>query len=448
MKKHLFHGQIVVFLLVLVGTIFAGPLVTCVVAQDFAGLPTAEKSDDKAAAKSDGTATAPTDSANGAMADAAAKPAGKTDAPNVGTAPAAESTMLEKLWKTLNLEVLLKNNGIKSWACLLGYIFAGMVLGKIASVLLARFASAREGVAAKLFSDMAGPTNLALITLGIFGGLLWLNLTPDLLEFSQKTVKLMFTIAVYWYLNNLIGMVDPLLHRLGRNSASALDKHVAPLVRRSLRVFLIILTVMYVLKDVFDKDIGAWLAGLGIAGIAVSLAAQDSLKNLFGSITIILDRPFKIGDRIICTGYEGVIEDIGFRSTKVRTNAGYLVSIPNANVVNSPIENISRRPGIRRNFAIHLPTDTPAEKVRQVAVIVRNLLNDDEFREATHPRINGELSKPQVAWGDVVNSSLTLTVAYWYPPAKSAEFSQHCEKLTVRILEAFEGAGISIAKDG
>jgi hypothetical protein len=95
-----------------------------------------------------------------------------------------------------------------------------------------------------------------------------------------------------------------------------------------------------------------------------------------------------------------------------------------------------------------LPTDTPAEKVRQVAVIVRNLLNDDEFREATHPRINGELSKPQVAWGDVVNSSLTLTVAYWYPPAKSAEFSQHCEKLTVRILEAFEGAGISIAKDG
>ena len=255
----------------------------------------------------------------------------------------------------------------------------------------------------------------------------------------------MFTIAVFWYLNNLIGMVDPLLHHLSRNSSSALDKHVAPLVRRSLRVFLIILTAMYVLKDVFDKDIGAWLAGLGIAGIAVSLAAQDSLKNLFGSITIILDRPFKIGDRIICTGYEGVIEDIGFRSTKVRSAAGYLVSIPNANVVNSPIENISRRPGIRRSFALNLPPDTPAEKVKRAVSIVRELLEDREFRDPIHFSINGEESMPQVACGDIVNNNLMLTVAYWYAPTKAADFTQHCERLTSRILEAFEKANIPLA---
>ena len=271
------------------------------------------------------------------------------------TTSTPDSDMWTGIWNKLDPETLWKDNGIIAWACLLGYIFAGMVLGKIVSVLLLRFASGKEGVVSKSLSDMAGPANLALITLGIFAGLHWLKLGDTLAEFSQKTIKLMFTIAVYWYLNNLIGMVDPLLHHLSRNSASALDKHVAPLVRRSLRVFLIILTAMYVLKDVFDKDIGTWLAGLGIAGIAVSLAAQDSLKNLFGSITIILDRPFKIGDRIICTGYEGVIEDIGFRSTKVRTAAGHLVSIPNANVVNSPIENISRRPGIRRSFTILLP---------------------------------------------------------------------------------------------
>jgi MscS family membrane protein len=210
-------------------------------------------------------------------------------------------------------------------------------------------------------------------------------------------------------------------------------------------VFLIILTVMYVLKDVFDKDIGAWLAGLGIAGIAVSLAAQDSLKNLFGSITIILDRPFKIGDRIICTGYEGVIEDIGFRSTKVRTTVGHLVSIPNANVVNSPIENISRRPGIRRNFTINLLPDTPADKVKQAVEIVRNLLEDPEFREPIHPRINGEASVPQVVCGDFINNNLLLTVTYWYASAKSADYAQHSEKLNLRILAAFEQAGIRMA---
>jgi MscS family membrane protein len=356
-----------------------------------------------------------------------------------------EANYLEQLWNKIDPETLWKDNGIIAWAFLLGYIFAGMVLGKIVSVLLLRAASSREGALSKTLSDMAGPANLALLTLGIYAGLSKLTIMGDALKaFKAQAIELMFTITVFWYLYNLIGLVDPLLHHLSRNSASALDKQVAPLVRRSLRVFLIILTLMYVFK-VFGADIGAWLAGLGIAGIAVSLAAQDSLKNLFGSITIILDRPFKIGDRIICTGYEGVIEDIGFRSTKVRTSAGHLVSIPNANVVNSPIENISRRPGIRRNFSISLPPDTQPLKVKQAAQIVRDLLADTEFREPIHCRLNGETCLPQVVCGDIVNNNLMLTVTYWYAPPKSADFNQHSEKLTLRILEAFEKAEIPLA---
>ena len=201
-------------------------------------------------------------------------------APKSPVIPAADSDFWAYLNK-LDPQRLWKENGIVAWACLLGFIFAGMVLGKIVSVLLIRVASNKDGAISKSLSDMAGPANLALITLGIYAGLRWLTLGDTLAVFSAKTTKLLFTIAIYWYLNNLIGMVDPLLHRLSRNSASALDKHVAPLVRRSLRVFLIILTVMYVLKDVFDKDIGAWLAGLGIAGIAVSLAAQGFAEKPF-----------------------------------------------------------------------------------------------------------------------------------------------------------------------
>jgi MscS family membrane protein len=378
--------------------------------------------------------------------EAAAK---STDASEKGAAAppsgASLGNMFSAWFAKLDPELLWQKNGIVAWLCLLGYIFAGMVLGKIVSVLLLRVSSGKEGAVSKFYADLAGPANLALVTLGIFVGLRWLTLGDALAAFSAQVIHLMFTIPVFWYLYNLIGMIDPLLRHLSRNSASALDKQVAPLVRRTLRVFLIILTVMYVFKDVFGQDIGAWLAGLGIAGIAVSLAAQDSLKNLFGSITIILDRPFKIGDRIICTGYEGVIEDIGFRSTKVRTGAGYLVSIPNANVVNSPIENISRRPGIRRNFTLNLPSNTPAEKLKQAAAIARDLLESEEFRGPIHPRINGEPSDPQVSCGEIINNNLQLAIAYWYAPAKAAEFNQHSERLTVRILEAFEKAGIPLA---
>ncbi|MCC6126273.1 MAG: mechanosensitive ion channel family protein [Pirellulales bacterium] len=386
-----------------------------------------------------------------AAAEIAAKEAAaeSTEAPEKGAkAPPSGASVGEQfssILAKLDPELLWRKNGIVAWLWLLGYIFAGMVLGKIVSVLLLRVASGKEGVIAKFFSDMAGPANLALVTLGIFVGLHWLTLGESLEEFAAQVIHLLFTLSVFWYAYNLIGMIDPLLRHLSRNSASALDKQVAPLVRRTLRVFLLILTVMYVFKDVFGQDIGAWLAGLGIAGIAVSLAAQDSLKNLFGSITIILDRPFKIGDRIICTGYEGVIEDIGFRSTKVRTGAGHLVSIPNANVVNSPIENISRRPGIRRNLTINLPSNTPAEKLKQAAAIARELLESEEFREPIHPRINGEASAPQVTCGEIVNNNLQLAIAYWYVPAKAAEFNQHTERLTVRILEAFEKAGIPLA---
>jgi MscS family membrane protein len=349
-----------------------------------------------------------------------------------------------RVWNLFKPELLWKENGLIDWACLLGYIFAGMVLGKIISILLNRAASRREGTLSKCFSDMAGPANLFIVTLGISTGIRWLKLSKELGEFSGQCIQLIFSAAVFWYLYNVIGLIDPLLHHLSRNSDSALDKQVAPLVRRTLRVFLIILTLMYVFK-VFGADIGAWLAGLGIAGIAVSLAAQDSLKNLFGSITIILDRPFKIGDRIICTGYEGVIEDIGFRSTKVRTTAGHLVSIPNANIVNSPIENISRRPGIRRNFTLMLTPDTTAEKARQATELVRELLESKEFGDLIHPHCHGLASPPQVTLNDIIGNNPTLSITFWFAPARSAEYPLFCERLNLRILEDFEKAGIRLA---
>ena len=109
------------------------------------------------------------------------------------------------------------------------------------------------------------------------------------------------------------------MRRLAPGVDSALQRHIVLLVSRSLRVFLVVVGTLFVAQSVFDLNIGAWLAGLGIAGLAVSLAAQDSLKHLFGSVTILLDRSFRIGDYVISGNHEGTIEDIGFHSTKLRT---------------------------------------------------------------------------------------------------------------------------------
>ena len=117
----------------------------------------------------------------------------------------------------------------------------------------------------------------------------------------------------------------------------------------------------------------------------MSLAAQDSLKNLFGSITILFDRPFQVGERIVFAGHDGTIEEIGFRSTKVRTLTGHLVTIPNSNIVNDPVENIGKRPFIRRTMNVTITYDTPRDKIEQAAQIIRDILEEEGIGEPIHP---------------------------------------------------------------
>ena len=268
---------------------------------------------------------------------------------------------------------------------------------------------------------------------------------PVLKEFAFKTLLLMFYIAFFWYIYNLISIVDVTFQRIGRKTDSSLATHVAPLIRRTLRVFLIVIAAMFIVQSVFKQDIGAWLAGLGIAGLAVSLAAQDSLKNLFGSITIIMDRSFKIGERIICSGCDGVIEDIGLRTTRVRTSGGHVISIPNANIVNSPIENVSRRPGIQRNFSLALKLDTPADKVKLAIKIINDILAEGEIREPIHPTIDGKRSSPRVVFSDYKPNGLILNITYWFAPPNNDEYAAHAEKINLRILEEFNRAGINLS---
>jgi MscS family membrane protein len=187
------------------------------------------------------------------------------------------------------------------------------------------------------------------------------------------------------------------------------------------------------------------LAGLGIAGLAVSLAAQDSLKNLFGSITILLDRPFRVGQRIVYAGYDGTVEEIGFRSTRLRTLTGNLVNIPNSKIVNDPIENIGVRPAIQRVINVTITYDTPREKIQQAVNLLRGILEEPGIGEPIHPVINDTPTPPRVFFNDFNADSLNIFVIYWYAPPSWWDYMAHAEKLNFRIFEEFEKAGIEFA---
>ncbi len=385
--------------------------------------------------------------AKGTDTDSKAKPKGDVEKSCDEPSDALES-FTHKFTSIVNYQDIVglwSKNSALAWIMLLIWIFIGITAGKICAILLHKAGSRNWAVPTKFLLDLAGPANLFLIAVGLSFGLLWIQMSDNLKIFAFRALLLMFYIAFFWYVYNLISIVDVTFQRIGRKTDSSLAMHVSPLVRRTLRVFLVVIAAMFIVQSVLKEDIGAWLAGLGIAGLAVSLAAQDSLKNLFGSITIIMDRSFKIGERIICSGCDGVIEDIGLRTTRVRTGGGHLISIPNANIVNSPIENISRRPGIRRDFTLVLKPDTPWEKVKLSIKIVNEILAEGEIREPIHPTIDGKHTSPRVVFSDYKPNGLILNITYWFAPPNNEQYMAHAEKINLRILEEFNKAGINLS---
>jgi len=352
-------------------------------------------------------------------------------------------------WERLQLGQLMKDNTPVQWLTLLGAIFLGFVAGKIVGAVLRRLArkAGDRGwfVRQNVLEDLISPASLALLALGLGLGLASLNMSVPLQRFSMKMLLLLYSIAFFWYAYNLVSVIDVLLQKLTSRTESQLDDQLVPLIRKSLRVFLVVIAVMFIFDTVLGQDITAWLAGLGIAGLAVSLAAQDSLKNLFGSVTVLLDRPFQVGERIVFSGYDGTIEEIGFRSTKIRTALGHLVTIPNANIVNAPVENIGRRPFIRRTIDVTITYDVSREKIEQAVEILEDLLEEEGLAEPIHPRIGENEYPPRVFFSDYNAESLNIKVLYWYSPPAYWDYMEHAQRLNLRIFEEFEKAGIEFA---
>jgi MscS family membrane protein len=252
-------------------------------------------------------------------------------------------------------------------------------------------------------------------------------------------------VALFWYLYNLVDAAHIVVERYATHTDDDLDDRIAPVIIRTLRVVVVVIGLLVIFESVFGADIGAALAGFGIAGLAVSLAAQDSLKNLFGSFTIIFDDPFQVGERIVFQGHDGNVEKIGFRSTKVRTLVGHLVTIPNSAIVNEPVENIGRRPTIRRLMNLTLTYDTPPAKVERAVEIIRELLDSEDLKGPVHPTVDGNTLDPVVYFTDFNAESLNILIVYWYGPPDYLAYLEHGHRFNLALMKKFEAEGIEFA---
>jgi MscS family membrane protein len=213
----------------------------------------------------------------------------------------------------------------------------------------------------------------------------------------------------------------------------------AQLVRLTCRVLGITAAVVVLLEGgrMIGIPLTTLLAGAGVSGLALALAAQDTLKNVFGSIMISLDKPYRVGERIVVKGYDGVVEEVGLRSTKIRMLTGHLTTIPNEEMARSDIENIGRRPHIRRITDIPIPLDSPPEKIERAVQIVREVLDDHEGMAPEFP--------PRVYFNDFNRDSFNIRLILWYHPPAYWDFLAFSQHMNQRIVEAFETDGIQFA---
>jgi MscS family membrane protein len=182
------------------------------------------------------------------------------------------------------------------------------------------------------------------------------------------------------------------------------------------------------------------LASAGVGGLAIALAAQDSLKTLFGTVMLLADKPFRVGERIVFGKYDGIVEDIGLRSTRIRLLSGHEAIIPNDELTRTDIENVGRRPHIRRAATISMPSNTPVVKVKRALHIVRTALDNHEGMEEEFP--------PRVFLRDFCESSIGICMFYWYRPAEYWKYLAFSEKVNLQIMEQLEAEGIRFAAPG
>ncbi len=183
----------------------------------------------------------------------------------------------------------------------------------------------------------------------------------------------------------------------------------------------------------------------GALAIGVGFGSQALINNFIGGLIMLAERPVRLGERIAFGKYDGVVEDVGFRCTKLRTSTDHLVTIPNSTLVNESIENVARRRTIRRQMNVTITYDTPREKVAAAVQAIRDILEEKEIRERIHPIVGFEEFPPRVYFNDYNAESLNIQVTYWYAPVEWWDYMEHCERVNYRIMEEFERLGVQFA---
>ncbi len=357
--------------------------------------------------------------------------------------------------KTINYEII-KGNAIWRFAVVLLVVVVAMAAGRIVQYTINGYALRREkkrGVAVlTLFLKcLAKPVTVAIFALGLYLCKLCLvfedRTAAPVIEGISSTIdkgwariaQAVAAIAVAYAFYRLVDVIEYYLQRWTGKTKTKLDDMLVPVVRKSLRITIAIIAAIYIVDNILEQDVQSILLGAGVGGIAIALAAKDTIANFFGSVTIFADRPFQIGELVRIGEHLGRVEEVGFRSTRIRTLQGHLVTVPNSVITNSIVENVGRRPFIRRTSNITITYDSGHTRAKRAVAIIKEVLADV-------PEVNTDPEKPpRVYFSDFNDWSLNIYMSYWVKPADYWLYHQVNERVNLEIMKRFEAEQIEFA---
>lgn len=205
-----------------------------------------------------------------------------------------------------------------------------------------------------------------------------LGFPPMAHGFLVLAARLVLTTAVIWSAWRLVDVLSGAALRHAKRSESKIDDLLVPLVRKTLKIFIVVFGAVYI-ADSLSIPIGPLLAGFGVGGIAIALAARDTVENLFGSVAVILDRPFEVGDWVVIGDVEGTVEELGLRSTRIRTFYNSQVTVPNASLVRAQVDNYGRRQYRRFKTMLNVTYSTPPDTIEAFCEGIREIIREHPY---------------------------------------------------------------------
>lgn len=309
------------------------------------------------------------------------------------------------------LDRIFFGNSILDWAIGLGIIIGSFVVVKIlywifSKIIKKATAKTKNKIDDVLVEKLERPIVFFVFIVAYWISIHYLTFQEGLMLNLEKVAYFALAINITSVLAKITdALIVHVVMPLSEKTESGFDDQLIPVVRKALKALIWSLGLIIGLDNI-GFDITAMIAGLGIGGLALALAAQDSVKNIFAGIMIFLDKPFKLNDRIQIDGFDGNVEEVGIRSTRIRTLEGRIVTIPNCTFTDNSVINVTSQPALKVKLALGLTYDTNEDDMQKAIDILKDIvMGIDDITDDFSAGFNG--------FGDF---SLNILFIYYVKP--------------------------------